>query len=65
MLYAVAPIPWRARDAEAVLNGNPLTESNIRAASEIALMDAEPLSNNAYKVPLTKTMVRRALARLA
>jgi xanthine dehydrogenase YagS FAD-binding subunit len=65
VLYAVAPIPWRAREAEAALNGKPLTEDNIRAAAETALADAEPLSNNAYKVPLTKTMVRRALARLA
>jgi xanthine dehydrogenase YagS FAD-binding subunit len=65
VLYAVAPIPWRAYEAEAALDGNPLTEDNIRAAAETALAGAEPLSNNAYKVPLTKTMVRRALARLA
>ncbi len=65
VLYAVAPIPWRAHEAEDAINGNALTEANIQAAAEIALNGAEPLSNNAYKVPLTKTMVRRALARLA
>ncbi|MAF09594.1 hypothetical protein CMK11_04015 [Candidatus Poribacteria bacterium] len=65
VLYAVAPIPWRARDAEALIDGKPLTEDAIRAAGEAALAGAEPLSNNGYKVPLTKTMVRRALARLA
>ncbi|MBT3267956.1 xanthine dehydrogenase family protein subunit M [Candidatus Poribacteria bacterium] len=65
VLYAVAPIPWRATDAEAEIDGKPLNEGNIRAAGEAALAGAEPLSNNGYKVPLTKTMVRRALARLA
>lgn len=65
VLYAVAPIPWRARDAEEAIDGKALTEDAIRAAADAALVGAEPLSNNAYKVPLTKTMVRRALARLA
>ena len=65
VLYAVAPIPWRAREAESELDGKQLTEAAVHAAGETALLGAEPLSNNAYKVPLTKTMVRRALARLA
>jgi len=30
----------------------------------VALEGAEPLAKNAYKVPLTQTLVRRALARV-
>ncbi|MDA1190377.1 MAG: xanthine dehydrogenase family protein subunit M [Candidatus Poribacteria bacterium] len=61
VLHAVAPIPWRSKDAEAVLVGKSLTEATIKAAGEAALTGAKPLSKNAYKVPLTKAMVRRAL----
>ncbi len=30
-------------------------------AAEAALTDAEPLDHNAYKIPLTKTLIRRAV----
>jgi xanthine dehydrogenase YagS FAD-binding subunit len=64
VLGAVAPIPWRVRAAEAALLGKTLDEKSIAAAAEIALNGATPLAKNGYKVPLTKTLVRRALAKL-
>jgi len=63
-LGAVAPVPWRVERAEKLLVGRALDETAARAAAEAALHGAEPLSQNGYKVPLTKTLVERALAAL-
>jgi xanthine dehydrogenase YagS FAD-binding subunit len=65
VLGAVAPKPWRVPKAEAALKGQPATEASFAKAAEIALEGATPLSKNEYKVPLTKTLVRRALAQAA
>lgn len=62
VLGGVAPKPWRSEAAEAVLTGKKLTPDLANQAAEAALKSAEPLSKNAYKVPLTKVLVRRALA---
>jgi xanthine dehydrogenase YagS FAD-binding subunit len=64
VLGGVAPIPWRVPNAEASLVGKKLDDDTIRVASEIALDGAKPLEHNGYKVPLTKALVRRALAGL-
>ncbi len=61
VLGAVAPIPWRVPKAEAVLVGKPLSDDTIRAACETALEGAAPLEHNGYKIPLAKTLLRRAL----
>jgi xanthine dehydrogenase YagS FAD-binding subunit len=63
VLGGVAPIPWRVPKAEASLLGKSLTADNVSAAAKIALQGAEPLAKNAYKIPLTQTLVRRALAK--
>ncbi len=61
VMGAVAPVPFRAHAAEAVLKGGPLDESRARAAAEAALKDARPMSDNAYKVVIAKVIVRRAI----
>jgi xanthine dehydrogenase YagS FAD-binding subunit len=61
VLGGVAPKPWRSPDAEAVLKGKKFTPTLANQAAEAALKGAQPLSQNAYKVPLTKVLVRRAL----
>ena len=63
VLGGVAPIPWRVPDAEKFVIGKELTNDVLQEAGKIALARAEPLDNNAYKIPLTKTLVRRALAK--
>ena len=63
VLGGVAPIPWRAAAAEQFLVGKTLSAEVIAEAASLALQGAEPLEKNAYKVPLTKTLVRRALAK--
>jgi xanthine dehydrogenase YagS FAD-binding subunit len=64
VLGAVAPIPWRVPKAEAALIGKPLNDEAIKAAAELALDGAKPLQHNGYKIPLAKTLVRRALGSL-
>lgn len=59
-LGGVAPFPMRALAAEKMLINNRLDEETIQAAAAAAVMDAKPLSMNAYKVELTKTLIRRA-----
>jgi xanthine dehydrogenase YagS FAD-binding subunit len=64
VLGAVAPIPWRAVKAEAFLRGRRADVETLSQAADLALEGAEPLEKNAYKVPLTKALVRRALRRV-
>ena len=64
VLGGVAPIPWRAPGAEAALVGHAMDEATYRAAAEAALQGAAPLAQNAYKVPLAKGLVIRALQAL-
>jgi xanthine dehydrogenase YagS FAD-binding subunit len=64
-LGAVAPKPWRAQVAETELVGRPATEASYRSAIEAELEAAEPLRDNAYKVPLVRNIVVRILAELA
>ena len=64
VLGGVAPIPWRVPKAEAALVGKNMTPDTLSTVATVALEGAEPLAKNAYKVPLTATLVRRALARV-
>ncbi|MDR3633860.1 MAG: FAD binding domain-containing protein [Isosphaeraceae bacterium] len=61
VLGAVAPVPLRSEAAEKAITGKPVTLETAAAAAEAAVQDAKPLSMNAYKVALTKTVVKRAL----
>jgi xanthine dehydrogenase YagS FAD-binding subunit len=63
VLGGVAPIPWRVPKAETALAGKTLSRELLDAVARIALEDAKPLEKNAYKIPLTQTLVRRALAK--
>lgn len=63
VLGGVAPIPWRVPAAEKLLIGQTLSTSVLSDVAKLALKDAQPLEKNAYKVPLSQTLVRRALAK--
>ena len=65
VLGGVAPIPWRVPDAENYLTGKSLNAEVLAEAGKIALAQAKPLEKNEYKVPLTQTLVRRAVAKAA
>ena len=61
VLGGVAPIPWRASKAESFLSGKRLSADVLTEAARLALEGAKPLEKNAYKIPLTQTLIRRAL----
>jgi xanthine dehydrogenase YagS FAD-binding subunit len=61
ILGAAAPIPYRAKAAEAVLRGKRVQEPIAREAARAALTGATPLSKNAYKLPMFEALVRRAI----
>jgi xanthine dehydrogenase YagS FAD-binding subunit len=64
-LGGVAHKPWRATKAEEALRGEPVSEANFRAAAEIELEHAEPLRDNAFKVPLARNIITRTLLDLS
>jgi xanthine dehydrogenase YagS FAD-binding subunit len=64
-LGGVAALPWRAREAEAQLKGRPLDKNTLNAAAEAAFVNAKPREHNAFKVPLGKLTLVRALRQAA
>jgi xanthine dehydrogenase YagS FAD-binding subunit len=65
VLGQVAPIPWRSTAAEQALVGKAVGAASAEAAGRAAVMGAEPLSDNGYKVELTAALVRRVVVALA
>lgn len=63
VLGGVAHKPWRSREAEAALTGQPASQESFQRAAEAAMRDAKPLAHNAYKVELGKRAIVRALMR--
>src|SRR4051794_32527582 len=63
-LGAVAHGPWRAWRAEDALRGAPATRHSFAAAADAELAQAEPLRDNAFKVPLARNLLVATLADL-
>jgi len=61
VLGGVAPTQYRAFSAEETLKGKVITESIAETSARAALSEAVPLSQNAYKMPITKSLVKRAI----
>jgi len=64
VLGGVAGIPWRADAAEKLLPGQKIDDSLARAVSEACVSEAKPLKDNAYKIPMAKNLIKRALLTL-
>jgi xanthine dehydrogenase YagS FAD-binding subunit len=56
-LSGAAPIPWRAREAEATITGTSLDDDTIARAATAAVSGAEPLAKNRYKIDLFKGLI--------
>ncbi|MBC7780195.1 MAG: xanthine dehydrogenase family protein subunit M [Proteobacteria bacterium] len=54
-------VPWRSREAEKLLVGKPLTEANAQAAAKAAFAAARTRKHNAFRVPLGRETLVRAL----
>ena len=63
-LGGVGTVPWHSPEAEAALTGKPASDETFAAAADAALKAAQPLPGNAYKVPLAKRTLIRALTML-
>jgi xanthine dehydrogenase YagS FAD-binding subunit len=61
VLGAVAAVPYRVPAAEAALVGKKINEASALKAAEAAFAKAVPLTDNGYKVPLGRTILKRAI----
>jgi xanthine dehydrogenase YagS FAD-binding subunit len=60
----VAHVPWRATRAEEALRGAPATAESFAAAADAELEQAQPLRDNAFKIPLARNLLVGALSDL-
>lgn len=60
-LGGIATIPWRSREAERELVGSSATRASFERAAEAALSGAHCYEQNAFKIPLAKRTLVRAL----
>jgi xanthine dehydrogenase YagS FAD-binding subunit len=60
-LGGVGTVPWRSREAENALQGQSANSATFHRAAEAALKDAQPASENGFKVELAKRCIVRAL----
>lgn len=58
---AVAARPLRLRTVEQAIAGKPLNNETASMAGEMAIAGAFALRHNAYKIPLMRNLVRRAV----
>lgn len=61
VLGAVAPMPVRATRAEEALKGKTVHAETAEEAALAAVKGAKPLAMNAYKVQITKALVKRTI----
>ncbi len=61
-LGGVAHKPWRAHEAEALLQGKPANEASFKQAAEVAFASAKTYEHNAFKVPMGKNAIVRGLS---
>ena len=57
----VAARPLRLEAVEDIVRGRPRNEATAMVASNLAIEGAQPLKFNAYKVPLMRNLVKRAI----
>ena len=58
---AVAARPLRLRSVEQMLAGKPMNDETASMAGDLAVVGATALRHNAYKIPLMRNLVRRAV----
>jgi xanthine dehydrogenase YagS FAD-binding subunit len=64
-LGGVAHRPWRDREAEASLCGQPASRAAFERAAEAVVHGARGFGHNAFKIPLARRTIVRALAAAA
>ena len=64
-LGGVASVPWRAREAESLINGHRLDEAMAQRVAAAAFAGAAARRYNAFKIDLGKRVVAHALQQAA
>ena len=57
-------MPYRAKEAEKVLNGSGIDKAICGEAARAAVSVARPMTGNRYKVELTRNLIRDSLLAL-
>jgi len=60
-LSGVAPIPWRSKEVEEAIKGKRLDSEIIKRAAEAGVQKARPMEQNAYKIPLLRSVIEEQL----
>jgi len=61
VVNAVAAHPMRLKSVEGAVTGKARSEETARMAGDLAVQGAQPLAHNAYKIPLMRNLVKRAI----
>jgi len=61
VVNGVAARPLRLAAVEDLVRGKPRNEATATLAGELAIQGAQPLRLNAYKIPLMRNLVKRAI----
>jgi xanthine dehydrogenase YagS FAD-binding subunit len=61
VVNGVSARPMRLENVEALVRGRARDEATAEAAGDLAVQGALPLTHNAYKIPLMKALVKRAI----
>jgi xanthine dehydrogenase YagS FAD-binding subunit len=65
VLSGAAPVPWRCLEAEKVVEGARLDQDTAPKAGAAAVKDAEPMTQNQYKIPLFRSLIEQQLTAIA
>lgn len=60
VMGGVAPVPWRLKAAENLVNGKKISEALLREGVRLDMKDAKPLEENGFKTELAEVVVYRA-----
>jgi len=63
-LGGVAPIPWLEKQLSRQLKGTTTKPDNLEQIVSTALENAEPLEQNAYKIPMARNLIKRLVTNL-
>lgn len=63
-LGSIAPVPFTVPASLKLLEGKDLNAELAAQVAQSLLADAEPLAQNAYKIPMARTLIQRTLLQL-
>jgi xanthine dehydrogenase YagS FAD-binding subunit len=64
VLGSISNVPYQAEAANKFLEGKDLDDTTANKVADLILEKAKVQTYNGYKVPITRTLIRRALLQL-